>query len=165
MMLLFNTKKEKESEMTKVKFFINLIFVFFIFILSAIFTGNSLNLYSDIASLVLGILVPYIIASFVYAPTEQSLLCREILKKGTQHDPLLLKKAAAFLNSFKKLLIYSGVVWTVMGAIGIGAHLQGPEVLGLNFGVLMIVPLYVSLILIMIVEPLKASAEKKLAGL
>jgi len=148
--------------MTKLKFIINFVFLGAIFILACIFSGNTLMLYTDIASLILGILIPYIVISFIYSPSEQIALCGEVLKRGDTFDDLLLKRALVFLKAFKKLLIYSGVVWSLMGAISIGVHLEGPDALGMNFGVLMIVPLYVSLFLIMFVEPLRATAEKKL---
>ncbi len=148
--------------MTKLKFFLNLVFIAVMFVLSVVFTGNSPALFVDVASLILGILLPYIIISFIYSPSEQSALLGVVLGGGEQQDEGLLKKALVYLKCFKKLLIYSGIVWTIMGAIGIGAHLEGPEVLGLNFGVLMIIPLYIALFLFMVIEPLRGTAEKKL---
>ena len=148
--------------MTKLKFFLNLVFMAVMFVLSVVFTGNSPALFVDVASLILGIILPYIIISFIYSPSEQSALLGEILGAGGKQDEGQLKKALVYLKCFKKLLIYSGIVWTIMGAIGIGAHLEGPEVLGLNFGVLMIIPLYIALFLVMVIEPLRGTAEKKL---
>lgn len=147
--------------MTKLKFFISMIFTAVIFILAVVFSGNSVVLFIDLASLILGVMIPFIIISLIYPLSEQKEILGEVL---TSDDPdeVLLKKALAYLNSFKKLLIYSGIIWTIMGGIGIGAHLQGPEALGLNFGVLMIVPLYVSLFLFMVIEPLRGTTEKKL---
>jgi flagellar motor component MotA len=163
-MLPFNIKKVKESNMTKMKFFGSLAFVAAIFVLSVFFTGNSPALFIDIASLILGIFVPWIVVSFIYAPSEQRALTGAILEVRGHRDEQQLKRALAYLKSFRKLMIYSGIIWTITGAIGISAHLEGPEVLGMNFGVLMIIPLYISLFLVMVIEPLRGTAEKKLIG-
>lgn len=148
--------------MTKIRFIISLLIVLLFIVLGVILSGNSLSLYIDTASLILGIILPYIVVSLIFSPSEQIKMNNEIFKPLGTGDKAILESALVYFNSFKKLLIYSGIVWTIMGAIAIGVHLEGPEVLGANFGVLMIVPYYVSIFLLIIVEPLRASAEKSL---
>lgn len=148
--------------MTKIRFIISLIIVLLFIVLGTIVSGNNLNLYVDTASLILGIIFPYIIISFVFPPSEQIAMNREIFKPSGTGDKGVLERALVYFESFKKILIYSGIVWTIMGAIAIGVHLEGPEALGANFGVLMIVPFYVSIFLLIVVEPLRASAVKSL---
>lgn len=148
--------------MTKIRFIINFFVVLLVTVLGIFFSGNSLNLYIDIASLILGIILPYIVVSLIFSPSEQIQINREIFKPDGTGDKTVLESALVYFKSFKKILIYSGIVWTIMGTIGISVHLEGPEVLGANLAVLVIVPLYVSLFLLIVVEPLRASAEKSL---
>jgi len=150
--------------MTKTRFFINILMVLLFIILSAVVTANPLMIYSDIASLILVIIIPFFIISFIYPLSEQRRLIREILSRDEPADTALLKQALEYLRSYKRILINSAILWTIMGAIAIGAHLEGPEALGLNFGVLMIVPLYAVIFLLIFIEPLRASAARKIAG-
>ena len=149
--------------MTKLTYFLNLILVLFFTVLVTVLTGNSLFIYIDIASLILAIILPLIVISFIYSPSEQFLLCGAVLEKGKNSDKALLTKSLNYFRTMKKLMIYAGVLYSLVGAIGISVHLEGPEVMGANFGVLMIVPLYIALYFFMILEPLRASAEKKLS--
>ena len=150
--------------MTKLRFFINLVFVYALFIVAVLVTGNSILIYTDIASFVLGILLPIIVISFIFLPSEQARMIKEIFTASGTGDKAVLKKTLCYLKSFKKILLISTILWTIVGAIGIGVHIESPEALGVNFGVLMIVPLYVALFLLSVVEPLRASAEKNLLG-
>jgi len=139
-----------------------MVFLLVLTVLSIFFTGNSLTLYIDTISFILAIILPYIIISFIYTPKEQMRFKGEIFKPAGLGDKKELSKALLYFKSFKKLLLASAVVWTIVGFIGIMANLEDRESLGPNFGVLIIVPLYVSLFILMVVEPLRASAEKNL---
>ena len=148
--------------MTKLRFIICSIVVLMITTFSIVTSGNSLALYTSISSLVIAILLPYIIVSFIFSPSEQIKMNNEIFKPVGNGDKKLLTSALVYLQSLKKLLIYSGVLSTFMGLIAMGANLEDPEALGPNFAVLLIVPLYVALFLLIVIEPLRASAEKNL---
>ncbi len=147
--------------MTKIRFCLLNIMVFLLVLAAIVVTGNSVNLYVDIASLVLVIVPPFLLISMIFPLKDQKGFYDEIFRRenslsGNSQNQILL-----FLRTYRNIFILNAFVWTIIGAIGIGAHLDSPEVLGLNFGVLMIVPLYTVLILLMVIEPLKAAAAKK----
>lgn len=147
--------------MTKIRFILNIFLVLLFIVVAIIFSGNMLWLYLDIASLILAIGVPFLVISMIFPLSDQRRYRQAIFSKNVD-DKSLLKKTVEYLNSYKRILIYSAVIWTIMGAVGIGAHLEGPEVLGLNFGVLMIVPFYTAIFLISVIEPLRAAAQNKI---
>jgi len=148
--------------MTKLRFFLHML-VLILFIIATIFmTGLGLWLYTDIASFLLGIICPYIIISFIFTPNEQIQFTREIFKPVGNRDKKVLERAINYFKSFKSILLSSAVVWTIMGTIGILANLEDTSAIGPNFAVALIVPFYVSLFLILLIEPLKAAAEKNL---
>ena len=148
--------------MTKIRFCINIIIVFLFALATAFFSGNVVLLYVDIASLILAIIVPFIIVSMIFPLSTQRLFLKTVFNKDGSADQGLLKQAVEYCKSYKRILIYSAVIWSIMGAIGIGANLAEPEALGMNFGVLMIVPLYTSFFLLVVIEPLRASAVNKI---
>ena len=148
--------------MTKLRFYTNIIVVLLITVAAIIFTGNSLALYADFPSLILGVILPYIIISFIYTPTEQIRFNKEIFKQADIADKKELEKSLGYFKSFKKLLIVSAVTWTIVGFIGMMANLKDKTAIGPNFGVLVIVPLYMAVFIMIILEPLRASAEKNL---
>lgn len=146
--------------MTKIRFILNIVLILLFTVAAIILSGNTLWLYVDIASLILAIAVPFLVISMIFPLSDQRRYCNAILSKSND-DKVVLMKAVEYLKSYKTILIYSAVIWTIMGAVGIGAHLEGPEVLGLNFGVLMIVPFYTVIFLLSVIEPLKATAQNK----
>ncbi|MBI9100304.1 MAG: hypothetical protein JEY91_17610 [Spirochaetaceae bacterium] len=150
--------------MTKLRFFINMAIVILFLILGIILTGNSLTLYVDSASLILGIIIPYIIVSFVFTPRDQMKFKKEIFTPEGTGDKAELAKALIYFKSFKNLLIASSVTVTILGFIGIMANLEDRSSIGPNLAVMMIVPFYVAIFLLIVVEPLRAAAEKNLKG-
>ena len=150
--------------MTKLRFYINLVLMLLLCIATAMVSGNSILVFVDIASLILAIILPYIIVCFIFTPREQIKFKKEIFKPDGAGDKKELEKALVYFKSFKNLLISSGILWTIMGTIGILTHLQNPDHIGPNFAVALIVPLYIALFFLIVVEPLRASAEKNLKG-
>jgi len=150
--------------MTKLRFYAASVFIFLILVGAIIASGNSLVLYVDIASLILSILIPYIIISFLYTPKEQMQFKKEIFTPIGTGNKKELERALDYFKSFKSLLIYTAIVATILGLIAMMANLQDPESLGPNFAVLLIVPLYVSMFMLLVTEPLRAAAEKNLKG-
>lgn len=150
--------------MTKLRFFTNLLIVVAMLFLGIIFTGNSLALYADTASLILGIFIPYVVISCIFTIREQIRFKKEIFTPVGTGDKLELAQALIYFKSFKRILIVSAVVWTIMGFIGMMANLDDPAALGPNFGVLMIVPFYVAIFMLIVLEPLRSAAEKNLKG-
>lgn len=147
--------------MTKLRFFLNLIIVLLFFTAFAVTSGNVLLLYVDALSLIMVVLIPFIVISMIFPLSEQKLYINAVFDRSAADQPIL-KKTVEYLKSYKRILIYGAVIWTIMGAVGIGAHLEGPEAMGLNFGVLMIVPLYTAIFLITVIEPLRATAQNKI---
>lgn len=150
--------------MTKLRFYLNMIFVLLFTTAAIAVSGNSLLVYIDIASLILGIILPYIIVSQIYTPREQFHITNAVFSQSDTDDAGSLKAAISYAGTYKRILVYSAVAWTIMGGIGIGTHIENPETLGPNFAVLVIIPLYVALFILIFIEPLRASAEKKLAA-
>ena len=89
--------------MTKLRFILNLVVVLLLIILSIIIVGLSIELYIDIASLILTILLPYIIISFVFPPKEQIKFMNEIFKPAGTGDRKELERAVIYFNSFNSL--------------------------------------------------------------
>lgn len=150
--------------MTKIRFSLNIVIVLLFFVLFAFTSGNKILLYADLLSLIMVVFIPLIVISMVYPFSEQKRFLNAVFERSPadQTDQFILKKTVEYLKSYKRILIYNAVIWTIMGGVGIGAHLEGSEALGLNFGVLMIVPLYTVLFLLTIIEPLRATAQNKI---
>jgi flagellar motor component MotA len=62
------------------------------------------------------------------------------------------------------MLLSSAVIVTIIGFIGIMAHLEDRTALGPNLAVMMIVPLYIAIFLLIVIEPMRTAAEKNLQG-
>lgn len=148
--------------MTKLRFILNIILILFFTVAAVIFSGNTLLLYVDIASLILAIGLPFLVISMIFPLSDQRSFYRAIFNRSTD-DKAVLSKSVEYLKSYKRILIYNTFIWTIMGAVGIAVHLEGPEVLGLNFGVLMIIPFYTAIFLLAVIEPLRAAAQSKTA--
>ncbi|MBB6480215.1 MotA/TolQ/ExbB proton channel family protein [Spirochaeta isovalerica] len=149
--------------MTKLKFIIGIIFMLLFIGLVMILAGNSILLIVDIASFVITVAVPYILVSLIYSPKEQNRMVSGILST-LPADRQLLKKGIAYLNSLKTLIVLTGLLGTLLGTISILVNLENPDALGPNFSVALITVLYAIMYVIIIIEPLKASAEKKLVS-
>ena len=147
--------------MTKIRFCVLTTMVFLLVLAAIIVAGNPLWLYVDIASLILVIIPSFLLVGITFPLKEQKACLGEIFSSDQECSKSLLDQSLRLLKHCRNILILNALVWTIIGGIGIGAHLESPEVLGLNFGVLMIVPLYTLLILLMVIEPLKAAADKK----
>jgi flagellar motor component MotA len=150
--------------MTKLRFTFSFIIVLFLLVLGIVFTGNSISLYVDTPSLILGILVPYIVISFVFTPAEQVQFNKEIFTPAGSGDKKVLGNALIYFKSYKNMLLSSAVIVTIIGFIGIMAHLEDRTALGPNLAVMMIVPLYIAIFLLIVIEPMRTAAEKNLQG-
>lgn len=147
--------------MTKLKFVIGITFMLLFVSLTMIISGNSLAIIVDSASFIITVIVPYILISLIYSPKEQIQLTGEILGSDSI-DRSLITKAIAYLKSLKTLIFLTGALGTLLGTVGILVHLEDPDVLGPNFSVALITFIYAIMYVIIIIEPLRASAEKKL---
>lgn len=148
--------------MTKTKFLLSFIIVIFLLFLGIFFIGNSSTLYLDISSLILGLLIPYIIISFIYTPKEQINFNKEIFTPIGSGDKKLLKTALLYFKSFKTLLISCTVTVTLMTFIAMMANLEDTASIGPNLAVMLIVPFYISIFMLVVIEPLRTAAEKNL---
>jgi len=148
--------------MTKLRFIIGVLFIFLLVGLSFLVAGNSIALIVDIASFVLVIIAPYILISLIYSPREQIRMTGEILSGSDSVDTALLNQALSYLGSLRSIIIVSGVLWTLLGTIGILINLADPQALGPNFSVALITIIYALIYILAVIEPLRASAEKKL---
>lgn len=148
--------------MTKLKFIIGILFILFLIALGFLVAGNSILLIVDTVSLVVAIVAPYILISFIYSPAEQIKMTREILSNKKIYDKKMLTQGLAYLGSLKNMIIVSGILWTLLGGLAILANLNDPESIGPNFSVALITFIYALIYILAVIEPLKASAEKKL---
>ncbi len=149
--------------MTKIRFFSNILSALTIISFIIVYTGNNLYLFIDIFSLVLVIVIPYFIISFVFSPIDQIRFFKEIMKKGNSIDKKCLKQAKVFHKYLKNIIITCTVAVTIMKFIGFLAHLDDPAFIAPNFAFNLIAPFYGALYILTVVEPLRASIDKKLS--
>ncbi len=148
--------------MTKIRFFSNILSALSIICFIIVYTGNSLYLFIDISSLVFVIIIPYFIISFVFSPIDQIRFFKEIMNRGISIDRKCLEQAKVFHKYLKNIIIICTVAVTTMKSIGFLANLDDPAFIANNFAFTLIAPFYASLYILTVVEPLKASIEKKL---
>ncbi len=146
--------------MTKKRFILSIIIGIGFYLWAILFCGHPLWLFSDLPSLLLAVIFPYIISSLVYTPREQVTFTREIFKGDG--DKNLLKKAVQFYILYRRLLILSVILAILIGFIGILSNLEDVNSIGKNIAVALISPFYASFFLLIITEPLRGSAEKAL---
>lgn len=151
--------------MTKFRFFLAIIVGLVLFYLLIFFAGNYVLIYVDILSLVFAVIVPYIIISFVYTPSEQWRLSRAILSadQPDQTNKADCKRAIYYLASLKRLIIAATVASFLVGMIGLFALLDDTSYVAVNLAVALICVFYAALYIFLVIEPLRAAAQKKLA--
>ncbi|MBN2658691.1 MAG: MotA/TolQ/ExbB proton channel family protein [Spirochaetales bacterium] len=150
--------------MTKLKFIIGIVFILFLIALGFFMSGNSLALIVDLISFVVAVVAPYILITFTYSPAEQIRMTGEILSNDGSADKKILNQGLAYLASLKSMIIISGILWTLLGGIAILANMTDPDSIGPNFSVALITFIYSLVYILAVIEPLKASAEKKLVS-
>ena len=148
--------------MTKLRFILSILIVLLFILLSIWASGVSISLYISVSTLVISLVVPYFVVSMIFPFPVQRKMNSEIFKPAGTGNKQLLEQALIFFKTFKKILISGGVVWTLMGIIALLANLEHADYIGPNLAVALIAPLYIALFLLIIVEPLRASAEKSL---
>jgi hypothetical protein len=147
--------------MTKLRFILGFSIPLALFITGMIVSGNIVPLYVDPLSFVFSVIIPYIIITLIYTPTEQVKMTGMILNSQGE-DLKVLKGAVNYLNSLKRMIIACTVATFLLGMIGLLAHLDTPENLGRNLAVALICVFYSALYILIVIEPLRGAAEKKL---
>ena len=150
--------------MTKLRFILNLVVVLLFYSAVIILSANNMSLFISITSLIVAILIPYFIISFVFTPLEQIKFTKEIFKPVGMGEKKELEKSIICFNFLKRILITSSIAAVIMGVVCIMASLEDRTSLGPNLAFALIVPFYVAIFTIIVVEPLRAAAEKNLNG-
>lgn len=148
--------------MTKFRFLTILALVPLLFWATAFASGLPIALFIDLPSFLLAVVLPFLILSVIHPWSRQRAFLREIFRREGPGDRKLLQGALAWAESFKRVVIYGAATWTIVGAIGIGTHLEAPDEVGANAAVMLLVPLYAALLLLTVAEPLRAGAAAKL---
>lgn len=146
--------------MTKKRFFLQFFTTTLILLSMLIANGATLNIFIHYIGIVYVILMPCIIISFIYSPREQKMLINEILKSDS--DENVLKKSLSYLKSLRALMYFALISAVLMGIISMMVNLEDPQAIGPNLAIALLSPFYASAYTLLIIEPLKAVAIKKL---
>ncbi|MDC7220903.1 MAG: hypothetical protein PQJ59_13290 [Spirochaetales bacterium] len=148
----------------KLRFTGGIIFTGLAFMTAVLMIGDwhFLGMYFDPASFIMAIFVPHVLISFMTPPSEQKKMIHEILTKEEGKEKIL-KKSLSYLNTLKQMIICSSFAAMILGVIGIMANLTDTSIIGPNMAVALIVMFYAALYILVVIEPLRLTAEKKLA--
>ena len=141
------------------RFFISVIIILSGLVLFVLLDLNSIWLFLDLPSFILVGLFPFLFAStligFKKMKSAFSILRNNKPEKGT------LMQALYFFDMYGKVTWITGLVFLIIGVIGLLANLEDTAALGANLALALICPLYSGLINLVIVIPYKITIKRK----
>jgi flagellar motor component MotA len=145
----------------KLRFFMGIGFVIAAFVAAILLSGNYLGYYFDPFSLMIAIIFPHVLISFMTPLSEQKKMISLILSQEPSGEKTI-HRAISFLSALKRMIICSSLGSIMLGTIGVLAHLGDTSKVGPNSAVVLITIFYAALYILAVIEPLRMAAEKSL---
>ncbi len=148
--------------MTKKRFIISTLLALSLIVGSMYFAGLSIWFHWHLPSFIFVILIPYMIASFIFSPKKQLELTNEIFKDREISKNEALKEAITYLTTLRNLMISAAIVGFLLGFMGMMSNLEDTASIGRNLSVALIVLFYSAIYIFVVIEPLIGTAKKNM---
>jgi flagellar motor component MotA len=146
----------------KIRYWISLVFALVSLGIGAILAGISPLVFLSLPAFVMTALAAAVISLAAYGPSEIAAAFRAAFAEGAESAEA--RKGAAFFVSFQRILLASTVASILIAVIALLSKVNDLSKIGASLAIAVISPLYAALVLMLVVLPLRAALEKRLAS-